>query len=65
MWAVWKTKFASTYALWEASGKTDGSEMDFWLQAEREIGAEASPEPRRTDRSNPAISNASVTPVHW
>jgi hypothetical protein len=33
------------YALWEESGKTDGSEMDFWLQAEREIGAEASPEP--------------------
>jgi hypothetical protein len=25
------------YELWEASGKTEGSEMDFWLQAEREI----------------------------
>jgi Protein of unknown function (DUF2934) len=25
------------YELWEQSGKTDGSEMDFWLQAEREI----------------------------
>jgi DUF2934 family protein len=25
------------YELWEKSGKTDGSEMDFWLQAEREI----------------------------
>lgn len=33
------------YELWEQSGKTDGSEMDFWLQAEREIGAEAAPEP--------------------
>jgi hypothetical protein len=25
------------YELWEASGKSEGSEMDFWLQAEREI----------------------------
>ena len=25
------------FELWEQSGKTDGSEMDFWLQAEREI----------------------------
>jgi hypothetical protein len=33
------------YELWEQSGKTDGSEMDFWLQAEREVGAEAAPEP--------------------
>jgi Protein of unknown function (DUF2934) len=33
------------YELWEKSGKTDGSEMDFWLQAEREIAAESSPEP--------------------
>jgi Protein of unknown function (DUF2934) len=32
------------YELWEKSGKTDGSEMDFWLQAEREA-AETSPEP--------------------
>jgi hypothetical protein len=34
------------YELWEQSGKTDGSEMDFWLQAEREITAETSPEPQ-------------------
>lgn len=33
------------YELWEQSGKTDGSEMDFWLQAEREIGGKTSPEP--------------------
>ena len=33
------------YELWEQSGKTDGSEMDFWLQAEREISAGTSPEP--------------------
>jgi Protein of unknown function (DUF2934) len=26
------------YELWEQSGKPEGSEMDFWLQAEREIG---------------------------
>ncbi len=33
------------YELWERSGKTGGSEMDFWLQAEREIAAETSLEP--------------------
>jgi hypothetical protein len=33
------------YELWEQSGRTDGSEMDFWLQAEREIAGETSPEP--------------------
>jgi hypothetical protein len=33
------------YELWEQSGKTDGSEMDFWLQAEREIAEETSPKP--------------------
>jgi hypothetical protein len=33
------------YELSEQSGKTDGSEMDFWLQAEREIGAETPSEP--------------------
>jgi hypothetical protein len=33
------------YELWEQSGKTDSSEMDFWLQAEREIGAETPSEP--------------------
>jgi hypothetical protein len=33
------------YELWEQSGKTDASEMDFWLQAEREISGERSPEP--------------------
>ena len=32
------------YELWEQSGKT-GSEMDFWLQAEQEIGEEKSREP--------------------
>lgn len=32
------------YELWERSGKAGGSEMDFWLQAEREIAAETSPE---------------------
>jgi len=25
------------YALWERSGQSEGSEMDFWLQAEREL----------------------------
>jgi hypothetical protein len=25
------------YELWEKSGQKEGSEMDFWLQAEREI----------------------------
>jgi hypothetical protein len=25
------------YELWETSGQKEGSEMDFWLQAEREI----------------------------
>lgn len=29
------------YELWEKSGRTDGSEMDFWLQAERELAKEA------------------------
>jgi len=33
------------YELWEQSGKTEGSEMDFWLQAEREMASETSPEP--------------------
>jgi hypothetical protein len=33
------------YELWEKSRGTDGSEMDFWLQAEREIAAETPPEP--------------------
>ena len=33
------------YELWEQSGKTGGSEMDFWLQAEREIAGEKQPEP--------------------
>ncbi|MGY3696106.1 hypothetical protein ACVIGA_006186 [Bradyrhizobium sp. USDA 3240] len=33
------------YELWEQSGKTEGSEMDFWLQAEREVRTEAAPEP--------------------
>jgi Protein of unknown function (DUF2934) len=33
------------YELWEQSGKTEGSEMDFWLQAEREVTAETSPAP--------------------
>ena len=32
------------YELWEQSGKT-GSEMDFWLQAEREIRKERPTEP--------------------
>jgi hypothetical protein len=34
------------YQLWEQSGKTDGSKMDFWLQAEREIATETSPKPQ-------------------
>ncbi len=29
------------YALWEKSGKTEGSEMDFWLEAERQIALDA------------------------
>lgn len=33
------------YELWEQSGKTTGSEMEFWLQAELEIAAENSSEP--------------------
>jgi hypothetical protein len=33
------------YELWEQSGMTDGSEMDFWLQAEREMASKTSPEP--------------------
>ena len=32
------------YELWEQSGKT-GSEIDYWLQAEREISAEKPAEP--------------------
>jgi Protein of unknown function (DUF2934) len=31
------------YELWEKSGQTDGSEMDFWLQAEREISQDSIP----------------------
>jgi hypothetical protein len=31
------------YELWEQSGKPEGSDMDFWLQAEREIGDNAPP----------------------
>ena len=34
------------YELWEQSGKKDGSEMDFWLQAEKEIAEhESAPVP--------------------
>jgi len=33
------------YELWEQSGGVDGSEMDFWLQAEHELAKEAAPEP--------------------
>jgi hypothetical protein len=33
------------YELWQQSGKADGSEMDFWLQAEREIREEKPTEP--------------------
>jgi hypothetical protein len=32
------------YRLWEQSGKTDGSKMEFWLQAEREMAGETSSE---------------------
>ncbi len=37
------------YELWEQSGKT-GSEMDFWLQAEREIAEEKNPAQPPQDR---------------
>jgi Protein of unknown function (DUF2934) len=33
------------YELWEQSSRPDGSGIDFWLQAEREIARETSPEP--------------------
>lgn len=33
------------YELWEQHGTADGSEMDFWLQAELEIANEKLPEP--------------------
>jgi hypothetical protein len=33
------------YELWEQSGKAGGTEMDFWIQAEREISGNATPEP--------------------
>ena len=33
------------YALWEQSGNTHGSEMEFWLQAERDIKQTHSPSP--------------------
>ncbi|WP_420971839.1 DUF2934 domain-containing protein [Bradyrhizobium sp. B120] len=42
------------YALWERSGKADGSEMDFWLQAEREVGAR-----RRLNR----CKNSRLSPI--
>jgi hypothetical protein len=32
------------YRLWGQSGETDSSEMDFWLQAEREMAGETSSE---------------------
>jgi hypothetical protein len=32
------------YELWEKSGK-EGSEMDYWLEAERELSGGKSPEP--------------------
>jgi hypothetical protein len=38
------------YELWEQSGKPEGSEMDFWLQAEREIGDNAPPSDEVTPR---------------
>ncbi|MBN2751145.1 MAG: DUF2934 domain-containing protein [Rhodospirillaceae bacterium] len=35
---------ARAYALWQAHGCEDGKDMDFWLQAERELlGAEPVP----------------------
>jgi hypothetical protein len=33
------------YELWQQSGKPDGSEMDFWLQAEQELSKEKPAEP--------------------
>ena len=33
------------YELWEQNGKADGPEMDFWLQAEREIAEQKLPAP--------------------
>lgn len=33
------------YELWQQSGQRDGSEMDFWLQAEQEITKEKPTEP--------------------
>lgn len=33
------------YELWEQHGTADGSERDFWLQAELEIANEKLPEP--------------------
>ena len=33
------------HELWERSGKKDGSELEFWLQAEREIKTESQPDP--------------------
>jgi len=33
------------YELWQQRGKPDGSEMDFWLQAEHEVNKEKPAEP--------------------
>jgi Protein of unknown function (DUF2934) len=33
------------YELWEQNGKADGREMEFWLQAEREIAEQMLPAP--------------------
>jgi hypothetical protein len=33
------------YELWQQSGKQEGSEMDFWLQAEQEINQDKPAEP--------------------
>lgn len=50
---------ARAYALWEASGKPSGSEMDHWSQAEREIDAEEG----AAARQRPAQPEETVTPT--
>jgi hypothetical protein len=35
------------HELWEQAGKPEGREMDFWLQAEREIASEQGETPKQ------------------
>jgi hypothetical protein len=42
------------HTIWETRGCPDGCEMEHWLQAERELAAETSGQPAKTDEAKSA-----------